>query len=444
MNHLDRTVQPPLKEIEKIMLPAIRQFNLTNGIPVYSIAAANLEVIKVEFIFEAGRWQEPQNALAATTSKMLLGGTSSKTAQQIAEEIEYFGATIGTEATVDYGLVTLYCLTKHVDKLLPLLKEVISDPIFPDKELETYIQISKQRLMVSLEKVDFLANKAFNEQLYGTQYPAGYTTTAEDYDNITSTVLRSFHDAQYKNGKFKIIVAGNVTEHILSLLDATFGKEDSTMSTNGQHLARVIMKPDNRKLFFPKKDTVQSGIRIGKMLANKLHPDYPSLRVLNTILGGYFGSRLMQNLREDKGYCYGIHSSIASYLHDAHLYISTEVGAEVTWNAVKEIYDELDRLKTEIVSQEELQLVKNYLLGVYLGDVDGALNVAEVLRGLIVYGLDEQFFYNLIESVKSVTPEEIQRLAIKYFDNSNMVEVVVGDPVLSNSDARIAEPAELV
>jgi predicted Zn-dependent peptidase len=203
------------------------------------------------------------------------------------------------------------------------------------------------------------------------------------------------------------------------------------------------MKSENRKLFLPKKDTVQSGIRIGKMVVNKLHPDYPSLRVLNTILGGYFGSRLMQNLREDKGYCYGIHSSIASYLHDAHLFVSTEVGAEVTWDAVNEIYTELHRLKAEAVSQEELQLVKNYLLGVYLGDVDGPLNVAEVLRGLIVYGLEEQFFYHLIESIKSVTSEALQQLAIKYFGDADMIEVVVGNPVISNSDAMMVEPAEL-
>lgn len=441
MKHADRTVAPSLREIQNIRLPAIQRFQLSNGIPVFNINAGNQEVVKVELIFDAGRWQEPQRAIAGTTSKLLLEGTSAKSAQQLAEEIDFYGANIGSEATIDYGLVTLFTLNKHVDHLFPLLREVIYDATFPEKELSTYIQNSKQRLMVSLQKVDFLAHKAFNEQLYGSGYPSGYTTTPEDYDGIDVTSLRSFHASQYKSGNCKIIIAGKVTDHILSLLDRYFGAAHFREQNNG-HLTHAIAAAENRKSFTAKKDAVQSGIRIGKMLVNKLHPDYPSLRILNTIFGGYFGSRLMQNLREDKGYCYGVHSSIASYLHDAHFYITTEVGGEVTWDAVREIYYEMDRLRAEPVPEEELQLVKNYLLGVFLGDVDGPFNVAEVLRGLIVYGLDEQFFYRLIETTKNISSPDLQELAIKYFDPESMMEVVAGNPAFASATEQVVLPVE--
>jgi len=175
-----------------------------------------------------------------------------------------------------------------------------------------------------------------------------------------------------------------------------------------------------------KKDAVQSSIRIGKFIVNKLHPDFPKLRVLNTILGGYFGSRLMQNLREDKGYCYGIHSGIASYLHDANFFMSTEVGKDVTDKAVKEIYNEVNRLRRKPVGEEELQLVKNYLLGDILSDVDGPFNVSEIIRGLIGYCMDESHFHATIGQIRTVTSEELLALAEKYLDPGSMTEAVVG------------------
>lgn len=433
MNQADRTVAPPLRDIESITLPPIKRLALSNGIPVVIINAGNQEVTKVELIYDAGRWQEPQRAVAATTSKLLMEGTTKRNAQEVAEAIEFYGATISSEATIDYGLVTLFSLNKHLDSLFPLLHEVVYEATFPEKELATYIQNSKQRLLVNLQKVDFLAHKAFNEQLYSSNYPSGYTTSPEDYDNITTSILKSFHASQYCNGSFKIIVAGKITDHLLALLEQYFGKTAISKKENDLHFNHTIEKTSSGKLFTTKKDAVQSGIRIGKMLVNKLHPDYPKLRVLNTILGGYFGSRLMQNLREDKGYCYGVHSSISSYLHDAHLYVTTEVGGEVTWDAVKEIYSEMDRLRAEPVPDDELQLVKNYLLGVFLADVDGAFNVAEVIRGLVVYGLNEEFFYQLIQTIRTITPEDLKQLAGKYLEPEGMLEVVAGNPIYAET-----------
>jgi zinc protease len=428
-----RSVAPPLREIESITLPAIHQLQLSNGIPVYSISAENQEVIRVELLFDAGRWQEPQKAVAATTSKMLLEGSTHKSAQQLAEEIDFYGATISTEATIDYGLVTLFTLNKHADKLFPLLHEVIYDATFPEKELSTYVQNSKQRLMVNLQKVDFLAHKAFNEALYGSFYPMGYTTTGADYDSINPELLHHFYGSQYKSGSCKIIVAGKVTDHLLFLLDECFGKDVRNNSVDSMFNNREISHSAERKIFVEKKDAVQSGIRIGKTLVNKLHPDYTPLKLLNTIFGGYFGSRLMQNLREDKGYCYGVHSSVSSYLHSANLSITTEVGGGVTWDAVKEIYNEVDRLRSEIIPEEELKLVKNYLLGVFLSDVDGPFNAADILRSLIVYGLNEQFFYGMVEKIKTTSAEQLRELAEKYFDPETMTEVVSGNPEIALS-----------
>lgn len=406
---------------------------LSNGIPVISINAGSQEVTKIELLFNAGRWHEPRRAVAGTTAKLLLDGTRQKTAQQVAEAIEFYGANIRADASVDYAQVSLYSLNKHLDRLMPLLHEVVYEAAFPEKELDIYIQNSKQRLLVSLEKVDFLAHKTFNEQLFSADYPAGYTTSPEDFDFIDPEILRSFHASQYGSGRFKIIVAGKITDRLFNLLESYFGKiklDKPTILPTHQN----VSKSKTGKVFIPKNDTVQSGIRIGKMVVNKLHPDFPALRVMKNIFGGYFGSRLMQNLREDKGYCYGVHASIAAHLHDAHLYVTTEVGGAVTQEAVKEIYAEMDRLRSYPVPEAELQLVKNYMLGVFLSDVDGAFSVSEVIRGLEVYGLKEDFYYDMIEKIRNVTAEEVQRMANEYLNQDDMLEVVAGDPAFVKAE----------
>lgn len=425
MKMIDRAVAPPIHAIEKITLPKIDRLQLSNGIPVHYINAGVHEVVKIEMLFDGGRWQEPQRALAGATAKMLLDGTKTKTSQQISEAIEFFGASVNTDAAVDYSQVVLFTLNKHLPALLPLLHEVMMDASFPEKELHTYLQNSKQRLMVSLEKVDFLAHKLFNERLYGNLHPNGYTTSNEDYDALDIESLQKFHDVVYHNGSCRIIMAGKIGEAELQLLDDTFGK-DVRAGSNGKEKLFPVQQVAEQKYFLEKQDTVQSAIRIGKHCINKQHPDFMPLRVLNTLLGGYFGSRLMQNLRENKGYCYGVHSGLISFVNSAHFAISTEVGKEVTENAVKEIYFEINRLREELIPAEELQLVKNYLLGVILAHADGAFNVAEIVRGMVVYDQNESDFYNSIEKLRTVTPEELIALANKYFDTEKLIEVVAG------------------
>jgi predicted Zn-dependent peptidase len=422
---MDRTTAPPLNEIQAIGLPAVEKLTLGNGIPVWRINAGTQEVIKIELLFDAGRMQEPLRAVASATAKMLAEGTQKRSAKEMAEQVEFYGATFNADAAIDFASVSLFSLNKHLPSLLPLLQEVLEEASFPEKELSTYLQNSRQRLLVNLEKVDFLAHKEFNERVYGAQHPNGYTTAVADYDQLNTEVLTNFYRQRYYGRPFKVIVSGKVADASIRLIDQYLGKKSVTpFSENGRHEFELINSPG--KFYVEKKEAVQSAIRIGSLTANKLHPDFPKLRVMNTLLGGYFGSRLMQNLREDKGYCYGIHSSIASYVNHASFYITTEVGKEVAAAAAREIYLEIDRLHNETVSLQELQVVKNYLLGVMLADADGPFNVSEIVRSLVIYGLDETHFHNLVNGVKTITPGEVRALARKYLVPETMTEVVAG------------------
>ena len=411
--------------ISEIRFPAVERSRLSNGVPVFIINAGSQEVLRFELIYDAGRRHEMKRGIAQATAKLLLEGTSKKSAQQIAEETDYFGATLGAEAAVDCSILSLTCLTRHAEPLFELLRHVTSDSVFPEKELHTYVQNSKQRLQVNLEKVDFLAQKNFAERMYGAGHPAGYTTTENDFDSLNTDALKKFCAHSYQPANLKILLSGKITDEVVRLLEKNFGGSPGTAGSSMP--ADSLTIPEAGQLVFTeRKDAVQSAIRMGKRIVTRRHPDYPALKVLNTVLGGYFGSRLMSNLREEKGYCYGVHSGIASFLQEAHFFIATEVGCQFTSSALDEMNKELNRLRTEWIPADELQLVRNYLLGSYLSDVDGPFNAAEILRSLIINDLDEDFFYRQVETTRNATSEILQQLAMKYFDPGEMFSVVVG------------------
>lgn len=176
----------------------------------------------------------------------------------------------------------------------------------------------------------------------------------------------------------------------------------------------------------PKADAVQFGLRLGKRIIGKNHPDYHGLKVLNTVFGGYFGSRLMSNIREDKGYTYGIGSAVVSYENDAVFTIATEVGKEVADAALNEIRFEINKIRTELIPQAELDTVRSYLQGVYMSSFDGPFSLIDRFRDLYHFGLDYAYFHNYLKTVQTISPEELQQLALTYFDPESMVTVVAG------------------
>lgn len=425
MTDVNRKEPPALGEVSSIKLPGIQKFQLSNGIPAYIINTGSQNVLKLEFVFKAGRWNEPGKGVATAVSSLLKDGTSKRSANEIAELIEFYGATLNTRSFIDISTVTLFTLNKHIDKLLPLVKEILLEAVFPEKELNLYIRNSKQKRLVDLEKVDFLGQRNFTRALFGDNHPIGYTTTEKDFDNLQTDILQQYHREYFRSDNCKIIFAGKVEQKTVETVEKLFGGNDWVSDVKLK--TSIELTPSLEKKFFEEKsEAVQSAIRIGKRFINKRHPDFTKFRVLNMIFGSYFGSRLMSNLREDKGFCYGIYSSMVSFTDDAYLCISTEVGCDVTERAVLEIYSEMNILRNELIPEEELHTVKSFMMGSMLADVDGAFNVAGVLRGLIMYDLNEDFFYNSIAQIQSVTAEELNELARKYFIQDSMTEVVVG------------------
>jgi predicted Zn-dependent peptidase len=422
---VDRKQSPAIVDAVdfQLSLKPYRKLTLDNGIEVYCIDAGAEEVMLLEWVFFAGNAQEEQNLVAASANFLLRNGTSQKTAFQINEHFEYYGAYLNRSCFNETAQITLHCLSRHVNELLPVVRELISDSIMPEEELAIYRQNMKQRLSVNLKKNDFVAGRLIDAYLFGEHHPYGKYSTLADFDALRREQLVDFYKKYYAQGKLLMFVAGKLPADLESALNKNFGN----LPNEPVSVRQSVMKPAGEKKYkvINDPDGVQGSIRIARPFPNRHHPDFVKAQVLNTLFGGFFGSRLMSNIREDKGYTYGIHSYLQNHFQESAWMISTEAGKEVCEATITEVYKEMALLREEIVDDEELLLVRNYMIGGLLGDLDGPFHILARWKNIILHGLDEQYFYTSVNTIKTISAEEIRSLARQYLQPEAFYELVV-------------------
>ena len=407
----------------KLQLKQAEKFVLKNGVEVYAVDAGAEEVLAVEWVFSAGNWFEEQNLVAATTNFLLRNGTSQKTAFQINEYFEYYGSYLNRACYNETATITLHCLSRHIKELLPSVRELIVDSVMPQEELDIYKQNMKQRLKVNLKKSDFVATRLIDVYLYGENHPYGKYSKLEDFDTLNREQLLDFYKKYYQQGKLVLFVAGKLPADIASLLDQYFGD----LPNQPVALQEIMAQPaaDRKYRITNDEAGVQGSVRMARSFPNRHHPDFMKVMVLNTLLGGFFGSRLMSNIREEKGYTYGIHSFIQNHIHDTAWMISTEAGKDVCEATIEEVYKEMKLLREQVVDEEELLLVRNYMMGGILGDLDGPFQTMGRWKNIVLNNLTEQYFYDSIHTIKTISAEELQFLAQKYLQPEAFYELVV-------------------
>ena len=423
---LNRTVSPPIKNAVdlNLTLKPYEKIVLKNNAPVYAFNAGVEEVMMIEFVFYAGNCYEKQNIIASATNHLLKNGTSQKTAFQINEHFEYYGAYLNRVCYNETATLTLHCLSRHLSQLLPVVREILTDSIFPEQELGIFKQNSKQQLSVNLQKSDFVANRLIDKYLFGENHPYGKFSTDKAYNALQPEQLRDFYNEYYINGKCILFAAGKLPGDFEEQLNNFFG---DMKFNNPVQQPENIPAPEVQKKFRINNDTdgVQGAIRIARPFPNRHHPDFKKAMILNTLFGGFFGSRLMDNIREEKGYTYGIHSYIQNHIQQTAWMISTEAGKDVCEATIEEVYKEMNLLREELVDDEELLLVKNYLMGGNLGDLDGPFQIINRWKNLILNDLDENYFYESMSTIKNITAEELRELAGKYLVPEEFFELVV-------------------
>ncbi len=425
METLDRTKEPKVKAFPDIHLPEAEHITLANGLPVHIINSGTQDVLKVEFLFSAGALKQPARLVAAMTIEAIGEGTDKLTSNEISEKLDFYGAYMKTDSSRDTPALVLYTLGKHLDKTLPVIKDLLLNASYPENELKTYRENSKQRLISSEKKVATLASKILYETLYGKDHPFGYRVFPEDFDTVTREQLLDFHHKHYRALDCDVIISGKVDEAAMNIFKKEFENIPARVSPFN-NTTPPLQPAAEKKVVHEVPGVVQSSIKLARPLFSKKNPDYIPLQVLNTLFGGYFGSRLMANIREDKGYTYGIGSGLVALGTTGIWSISSEVGVDVSKATLKEIYHEMKVLREELVPQEELDTVKSYMLGVFLKDVDGPFALAEKYIGLLKYGLDYSYYQRWIKTVKNIAPAELQALANKYLHEEDFYEIVVG------------------
>lgn len=424
---MNRTEAPHIKDAVEfdLKLKPYEFFKLDNGVPVYAVNAGAQDVLQLELVFYAGNWFEQQKSVASATNYLLKNGTTTKTAFQLNEEFEYYGAYCNRSCYNETAVVSLSSLSKHLPALLPVIREMVTDSVFSSAELDIYKQNTKQRLTVNLKKSDFVAARLSDAYLFGEDHPYGKYTNAADIDALDDSLLKNYFRQYYLNGRCVIFVSGKLPADLQQQLNRSFG--DLNLKAFDKKLPVINATPATEKKYRIQNDPdgVQGAIRIARPFPNRHHPDFMKVMVLNTLFGGFFGSRLMANIREDKGYTYGIHSYVQNHIQQSAWVISTDAGRDVCEATIEEVYKEMKILREENIEEDELMLVRNYLVGTILGDLDGPFHIMGRWKNLVLNNLTESYFYDSVKTIKTISAEELKALANKYLVPEDFYELVV-------------------
>lgn len=415
---------PSIQPIREVKLPEHTVRNYPNGMRLIIIDAGTQPVFKLETIFDAGRYYEREKMVSGAVLRLLREGAKGYSSEKIAETIDFYGATLSAPANLDFSGITLYGLNQYFKELLPLYKAIMTEPTFPKSELDDYILERKQRLQVDLSKNDVVSYRMITEAIFGNEHPYGYNSTKELYDTIDIEDVEEHFIEHYVAGNCTVVISGKIEPWMIEYLEKNFFPAIPHGKTEPRSF--LIQPKPNKNQYVSKPNSVQTAIRVGQLLFSRNHPDYYGLYFLNIILGDYFSSRLMINIREDKGYTYHIYSMLDIMKREGMLLISTETANEYAQDTLKEIYVEFERLQRDLVSDEELEMARNYTLGTMLTALDGPFNSSEIIKGLLLNGMEAKHFDELINTIQNITKEELRILAQKYLKKEDMYTVLVG------------------
>ena len=417
-------MKAPLTTITpEISIADAERITLRNGLSLYILSAEEFEILRLSIVFRAGSASQRVPFSASATANLLAEGSERMSAQAISEALDYHGSYFDVNIDRDYAYINFAMLSKFVEPTLDVAAEILLHPTFPEEEVATYCAKRKQRLEIDRTKVDVRAREAFAEAMFGPAHPYGQRFDEAAYDALHRADIEEFYHRHYTADNGFAVCSGRVTEQerqiIIRLLEqlpvGSTPYRNTLPAPQQQHEVRLAHN-----------GAVQSSIRIGRLLFGREHPDFLGMQVVAAALGGYFGSRLMQNLRERNGFTYGVISAMVNFAHAGYLAIATQVGTEVTEAALREIYAEIERLRTEPMAEEELQLVKNIMTGEMMRILDGPFGVADVTIENILCGHKNSIIAENVARIRAITPAEVQLLAARYLTREELITVVVG------------------
>ncbi len=422
---IDRTIAPPVRVVEDIRWKPPQEIVFSGGTRLYMIPSPALEAVRLDMVFPGSLWTEHKPLVSETTINTLREGTRQRDAATIAELFDYYGSYMITYNTRDYAGISLYSLSRHTGEVLEILEEILRNPLFPEKEVQTWLKQEQQSFIIEAEKMSYQSHAVFREKIFGADHPYGEQRQISHYGQVHPSDLQRWHGENIHCNNCFMVLTGEITDDLLKDLEARFGGEQDKKSAVPRQVS-PSPPPSQTKVCIRRESALQSAITLGKRTINRDHPDFPALSFTLTLLGGYFGSRLMRNIREEKGYTYGISASVKPLKRDAYLSIHTEAGAEVCTPALKEIYKEIRLLRETPPGEEEMTLVRNYLMGNLLQSLDGALARSDMVKRLAAAEIPFDYLDRFAREINGMTARKVTETARRYLDPGEMTETVAG------------------
>ena len=409
--------------IPSISLNIADKITLVNGIPLWILTGANRDVLKIDVIIKAGRFEETKRLTTRAISSLLREGTINYSAKNISETFDYYGVTMKSPIQMDTLEFSFFMMQKHLKNVKNVISELFTKAVFPQKELDIFVNRCLNQFKIDQENNEIVAFRAFTEKIYGPNHPYGYNSTPELYQSLLREDLKSFYNEYFCSSYIEIIVSGCPTPETLGTLSEIF----SSIPTN-----EIAKYPEHTTISAPIQTyrssiegSAQSSIRMGNICMKTTDEHYPSFYLANTILGGYFGSRLMSEIREKKGYTYGIYTQLEHMKNSSYFTLASDMDKKHVNKALKSIKNEVHKLQDDLVKEEELNMVKNYLSGTFLQMMDGPLKSSEIIKEQISLNLDLFDFDKHMKALSSVTAEDINIAAKQFLFPDDWYVVIV-------------------
>ncbi len=427
-NLLDRSIAPKYSDLTSFILslkPDLRHLKLDNGTSVYIIEGGTQEVITMQMVFNVGTIYYKNVCIPEAANALLMNGTNRFKHKAISEMFENEGIFVNVDCGKKFSTIQIRCLTKNFAKCLPVLCEIFTEANFEEEEIEIFKKNAISNITNLSNKTNFHANRNIRQMLYGEQHPYGTFSTIQQYEELNQVDILECYEQYFKIGKCTIFIAGLIGQENLNNINQHIGSLPlNNYYSTPQKLDKKDFKSELKTIKINAK-TAQSSIRIGRPIINIFNDDHYKVRILNTLLGGYFGSRLNQTIREEKGYTYGINSNITNAIDLSSLIISAEINHEAVADCIEEVKKEFLRLQTTPIDMDYLRSVQNFLLGKFLNELDGVFNVAAIWQNYILNEIPIDFFHRQVNNIKKITPEDIMAMAKKYLNYEDFYQLVV-------------------
>ena len=411
--YIDRSIAPPVHEMHHLQLPVPQTEALSNGIDFYILKGGSQEVMQLSFTWQGGIAEARVPAIARLTSILMPEGTVSRSGAQISEALDFHGAMLRIVAEQHTTTLTVTVLSHMASDVLPIIEDVITHPVFDEQKFETFRGMEVQNLLLAQSKVSVLASEALDKLIKGNDNPCARIPTVEDIESLTVEDIRDFYRQLVTSDKCMVFLSGNFSDDIYIKVREMV--ESLPFRGKAMDMAVEPYRAEApQTVVIGKPDAVQAAINIGIPAPPRSNPDYIPLRFAAIALGGYFGSRLMKNIREDKGYTYGIASYLLGSREGSYLTVTAQTDKSYVGDVIREVSHEIEALASAPMDNDELKRLRQHISMSLMEILDSPFAIMDHYKVIKSVGLPQGYFEHQVECLESLSADLIMEMARKY------------------------------